>query len=361
MRRGRIIPLLLFVAMSVSLTGCSFLETVGGLADGKPTSFADINDLESGKAYVWNNKDVENIQDDLKTVPTKDVFFTCITGDYNFKKDELNEVSEYPRSIWIDSSKDESIPTVTSKNVLLYVSDEGIPDSIVFERFADYGYTIGISNLEADGGDHYYLTYADVEEDDYKHYIDMKSDAKELSNFSSIAKLYLDKAGKIKVDKEHVSEGGTVLGLEKDKFYVCEFYTGTYYQDFKLQANIHSFGSMERFVGYQYEFLHSNCIAITIPEYLKSGYYFVNGVGLFRYVADTDAGTYNGKAYDGAIDWNDPIILYNEDGTVKYDPSNPDYEEEAENEKNEDGADAGDEDFELEPAPTEETTETEEP
>ena len=78
---------------------------------------------------------------------------------------------------------------------------------------------------------------------------------------------------------------------------------------------------MEQFVSYDYEFLHSNCIKINIPEYFKSGYYFVQGVGLFRYVSEQDAKVYNGEAYDPGIDWNDPIILYDEYGVVIFDPS----------------------------------------
>ena len=50
----------------------------------------------------------------------------------------------------------------------------------------------------------------------------------------------------------------------------------------------------------------------------------MNGVGLFRYVAEEDAKKYNGKAYDENINWNEPMILYNEDGTVLFDPSDPD-------------------------------------
>ena len=126
------------------------------------------------------------------------------------------------------------------------------------------------------------------------------------------------------MNKDTVSDGGTVIKLKKDKTYTCEFYTGTFYQDFNLQANIHSFGSFERFVSYDYEFMHSNFIAVKIPDYFVSGYYFVNGVGLFRYVSDSDAGKYNGEAYDENINWNEPMILYNEDGTVLFDPSDPD-------------------------------------
>lgn len=313
---------LVAVLMASTLSGCSLFETMSGISEEKPTSFSDVNDLESGKAYVW--KDAEG--DDISKKHLKDVFYTCITGDINFSGDELAETYEYPRSIWVGEDEDNLIPTVTSKDKLLYVSETTVPTSIVFERFADYGYTIGVSNLTADGGEHYYFLYAEADENDYKHYVDMESDAAQLIAFDSVTRLYLDKVGDEKVNKETVSDGGTVLGLSKGKKYTCEFYTGTYYQDFKLEANIHSFGSLERFVSYDYEFLHSNCIAISIPEYFKSGYYFVNGVGLFRYVSDDDLKTYNGKAYDEDIDWNDPIIIYDENGFVIYDPSDPDAE-----------------------------------
>jgi hypothetical protein len=319
----KIVSVLMISLMAASLGGCGFFDTLGGLNSGKATSYSDVSDLESGKAYVWHHEGAD-IKDDLSSDVGKDVFFTCITGDYNFKNKELEEVTEYPRSIWIDSNTDSDIPTVTSSDCLIYVSSTEVPSSIVFERFADYGYTIGVSNMEADQGGHYYLIYSDVYEDEYKYYIDTKSDAAQLTDIEIITKLYLDKVGSTKVDEKNVSDGGTVLGLKKDKTYTCEFYTGTYYQDYNLTANIHSFGSLERFVSYDYEFMHSNFIVIQIPEYFRSGYYFVNGVGLFRYVSDADAGKYDGEAYDAAINWNDPIILYNEDGTVKYDPSNPD-------------------------------------
>lgn len=300
--------------MASMLTGCGLFKTVLGLSDNKQTTFTDVNDLESGKAYVLHDGK----------------YYTCISGDYNFKKKELEEVTEYPRSIWVDSSIDSQIPTVKAGDKLIYVSNENVPDSIVFERFADYGYTIGVSNMIADLGGHYYITFVDVEDDDYKYFIDMKSDASQLTELEAITKLYLDQVGKDKVTKENVSDGGTVLGLKKDKTYTCEFYTGTYYQDFNLKANIHSFGSFERFVSHDYEFMHSNYIAIEVPDYFVSGYYFVHGVGLFRYVSKADEGRYNGEAYDAAINWNDPMILYNEDGTVKYDPSDPDRAEDIE-------------------------------
>ncbi len=329
--------LIAILLITCTLSGCGLFETVAGVDSKKGTSFSDVYELESGMAYVWNHEG-GSIQEDIETVPDKEVYFSCIKGNYNFKKKELDEVAQYPRSIWINSHSDHQIPTVTEGDCLLYVSESEVPEAIVFERFADYGYTIGVSNLVADAGGHYYMTFADTEEDDYKYYIDLKSDAEQLTKLPLIPKLYLDQVGTTKVEETTVSKGGTVLGLEKDEQYGCEFYTGTYYQDFILTANIHSFGSMERFVSFEYEFMHSNFISIAIPDYFVSGYYFVNGVGLFRYVSAEDADAYNGGAYDAEIEWNEPLILYNQDGTIQYDPSNLETSESIE-----DMSDAGDE------------------
>ena len=324
----KIFSLVHICAMCITLSGCGVFETLSSFSKGQPTSFSDVNDLESGKAYVWHHEG-GNIYEDIKKTQSKAVFFGCIKGDNNFQDKAMEDSMNYPRTIWMDSNTDKNIPTVTSEDKLLYVSSTLVPDSFTFERFADYGYTIGVANMIADGGGHYYIEYAVADEDDYKYYLDLESDAAQLTELDIITKLYLDKVGDIKVTEDSVSDGGTVLGLTKDKKYKCEFYTGTYYQDYALTANIHTFTSMESFTSYDYEFAHSRFIVIEIPDYFKSGYYMLNGVGLFRYVADEDIVTYNGEPYDSNINWNDPIILYDKDGSVIYDPSNPEiYEEE---------------------------------
>lgn len=342
---GGIVIVLIIVAVVIApLFGIDLFATVSGTAEGTPNSFSSVDALKSGKAYVWHHEG-GNIEDDLEGDVGEAVFFSCITGEYNFKKEELGVSLEHPRSIWFDSTTDSQIPTVKSGDKLIYVSSTEVPDSIQFERFADYGYSIGISNMVPDLGGHYYFVFANTDEDDYKYSIDMKSDAAQLAELQAITKLYLDKVGDKRITESEISDGGTVLGLKKDKTYKCEFYTGTFYQDFNLTANIHCFSSLERFTSYNYEFMHSNFIVIEIPEYFKSGYYFVNGVGLFRYVASGDEARYNGKPYDENIDWNDPIIEYDDDGIVIYDPSDPDFMERQEEMELEDKSDKGEEEF----------------
>ncbi|MDD3138851.1 MAG: hypothetical protein PHX08_07765 [Lachnospiraceae bacterium] len=321
---GIVTAVVIAIIVGNKIFSIDLFATLMGESKGAVTNFCNVNELESGKAYVWHHEGGD-IKEDLSSACEKPVFFTCIKGDYNFKNQEMEEAIEHPRSIWVSSKEDDSIPTVTKDDLLIYVSSTEVPDGILFERFADYGYSIGISNMVADGGSHYYFEYAAVDEDDYKYCIDMNSDAAQLSELEAITKLYLDKVGNTKVREDNVSDGGSVLGLTKDKTYVCEFYTGTYYQDFKLTADIHSFSSMERFTSYEYEFMHSNFIVVSIPDYFKSGYYFVNGVGFFRYVTDKDVSNYNGKAFDENIEWNDPVIVYNENGEIIENPSDPDF------------------------------------
>ncbi len=318
----KVVSSLLLLSISVSLSGCGLFETLEGQEEKRENEFSNVYELKSEAAYVWKNNGRGDIKKDLSEKRSgKPVFFSCPKGDINFAGNEMADIDEYPRSIWIASDKDDEIPTVTSDDALIYISDTKVPEEIVFERFADYGYSIGVSNMEADGGGHYYFTYAETDEDDYKYYVDLNSRAKDICSFDTISRLYLDKVGEDLVTEENVSDGGTVVGLQKDKEYVCEFYTGTFYQDFKLPASIHSFGKLERFISYDYEFLHANCIKIKIPEYFKSGYYYIQGAGLFRYVTDIDAEIYDGKAYDPDIDWNEPIIKYDEYGVIIYDPS----------------------------------------
>ncbi len=61
-RIKRVVAVLLAAAMTVSLSGCGLFETMSGMSKDKPTSFSNVNDLESGKAYVWKDAEGDDIQ-----------------------------------------------------------------------------------------------------------------------------------------------------------------------------------------------------------------------------------------------------------------------------------------------------------
>ena len=317
----KILMILLIVLGALALayvfisTGVIKLETVGADQE-TPTTIISVEDLEDGCYYVWHNEKTTDITEDLKGTVDKDVFKICPGGEVNWEKNSFVN-----HTVWFTSANDKEIPTLYPGDQLLYISSTYVPyEGISWERFADYGYTIGVANLEGDKSGHYRITNAG-DKNGYAGYVYPGSDATVLETFSEVSNVFIDKIGSVKIRDDFVSDGGTVSGLEKNKKYVCEWYTGTYYQDFEMTANIHAFCSMETFTTYDYDFLHSNCIAISIPSWLKTGYYYLDGIGFFRYLSDSDAKQYNGEAYDANIDWNDPIIIYDENGFVKYNPT----------------------------------------
>lgn len=291
------------------------LETVGS-DEATVTNASSVDELEDGCFYVWHNDKTDDITEDLENAPSMDVFKLCPSGDRNWDKD----TTDVGHVLWFDSVTDVDIPTLYEGDELLYVSSTEIPsEGISWERYADYGYSIGVANLISDESGHYHINNPDGK--GYTGYIYEKSDATELNQFTAVSNLFLDKVGKSAVRDNLVSDGGTVSNLEKNGSYVCEWYTGSFYQDFEMIANVHPFCMFETYTTYDYEFLHSSCISIEIPKWFKTGYYYANGIGLFRYVKGGDSKVYNGEAYDASIEWNDPIIIEDENGNVLYDPS----------------------------------------
>ena len=321
---------LLFIAgyMVTGLTACSAPTVGSNTPENEQNNKITADELEDGCLYVLNGDGKTDIKEALEKNKTLK-FKKCPQGDVNFDlKDTNNSDSSVDDSnaVWFADDTDKAIPTPYEGDYLLYVSSTETPDPIQFVRYADYGYTIGISNLETQNNNgHYFLM---IDEDDYTTYIDKNSDAAAITAFKDVNNLYLDKVGDMDINNSTVSDGGTVTGLKKGEAYKCEFYTGSYYQDFKLTANVRSFGYLEDFTTYNYKFLHSSCIKIDLPNYLKSGYYYVKNLGMFRYVSNKDKNAYNNKAYDTAIDWNDPIIVI-KDGQVLEDPTDPDTDENA--------------------------------
>ncbi|MDO4966117.1 MAG: hypothetical protein Q4E51_05355 [Lachnospiraceae bacterium] len=312
-------------------TGVIRLDTADSMQEELPEAIISVEDLEDGKFYVWHDNQY-SLEHDLEGAVDPDVFKICPEGTVNWVKNKNAN-----HTIWFSSDEDNDIPTLFPGDQLIYVSKTSTPgenDSILedgnikWERYADYGYSIGVANLSADKSGHYYIEYNS--DHGYEGFINKKTNAKDVSDFKNFvgSRIYIDKVGNQDVRNGLVSAGGTITGLTKNADYLCKWYKGTYVSDFKLSANSHVFSILESFMTHNWEFvandtnlsdIHS-CITITIPNHFKSGYYYIAGTGLFRYVSMEDISIYNGSAYDPHVNWNDPIILYDEHGLVMYDP-----------------------------------------
>lgn len=331
--------LIIFIGIMVVFTifyalyssGVISFETAEDMESNKSDILITIDDLENDRFYVWHDTQY-SLEQDLSGTSDPSVFTICPEGTNNWDKNK-----SVNRTIWFSSGEDEKIPTLYPGDELIYVSQTSVPGesesalengNIKWERFADYGYSIGVTNLTADKSGHYYISYDS--DAGYAGYINELTDARDVAEFKNFAgsKIYLDKVGDVDVREGLVSDGGTILSLNQDNEYLCKWYKGTYVSDFKLTANVHVFCSMESFSTVEWEFVSNDsnlnhirsCITITIPEELKTGYYYISELGFFRYVNMDDISLYNGKPYDPTVNWNDPIILYDVHGQVMYNP-----------------------------------------
>ena len=311
--------IVLFVAVVFLLFNLNFLsfpemETMDKEKE-SPKYVMSVDDLENERFYIWHNDKESNIKKDLSGTTSIKTFKKCPEGKRNWDNDDFG----ISHTLWFNLSNDIDIPVCYPEDKLIYISSSKIPfEGIQWERFGDYGYTIGVANLIGDKSGHYHIENSN---NGYESYLNPDSDAIQLQKFTNVSELFIDKLGNVSVRENFVSDGGTLFGLNKGTKYVCEWYSGTFFQDYEMTADTHAFCSLETFTTYDYEFLHSNCISIDIPAWLKTGCYYVNGIGFFRYISENDMYKYNGKAYDPNIDWNDRIIIYDENDFLLYDPS----------------------------------------
>ena len=306
-------------------------ETAADSEDEKAKTLISVDDLENDKFYIWHDSK-HTLGEDLAGTSNPSVFTICPEGTVNWNKNK-----RAGRTIWFSTAEDSQIPTLYPGDELIYVSQTSVPGesssaiengNIKWERFADYGYSIGVANLTSDKSGHYYIEYDS--DAGYAGFINDLTDARDVAEFKNFvgSRVYLDKVGNIDIREGLVSEGGTILNLSKDSEYLCKWYKGSYVSDFKLTASVHVFSSLESFTTVGWEFVSNDnnlshirsCITITIPKELKSGYYYISDIGFFRYVSIDDISRYNGNPYDPAVNWNDPIILHDANGQVMYNP-----------------------------------------
>ena len=74
---GIVVAVIVAIVVGCQIFGVDLFATLSGESATIPTEFNDVNDLSSGKAYVWHLEG-GNHEDELSTAVDKNVFFTCI-------------------------------------------------------------------------------------------------------------------------------------------------------------------------------------------------------------------------------------------------------------------------------------------
>ncbi len=288
MRKKTLIISILAYTLLFCVTGCGKRKAKNQEEDkdkNKVEAIENMDELKDGRFYVYKGK---------KYYPVYMKNSSFETSDDNINTSQNDNRTLYFNDDW------ENIPTLYEGDSLIYYTAENLNETFVIERFEDFGYSVGLSNLERLESGRYAFSTVKEDKDSSSGknpYINPNSNASQLFEIEQ-TQVIIDNIGGAQLRSGNISRGGVIIGLEKDKYYDTDVYTGSIMKKYDLKADTRMLTSMEIYSITDYTFLRSKILKINLPEYFNSGYYMVNGQGIFRYVA--------GKEYTDKTDFNIP-------------------------------------------------------
>lgn len=291
--------------LSAILCGCSALRKEESKAEIGPLDQTNnAGKLYDGQYYVWHDEEQSNIEKDINCDGSK-------FKDYNYKifkpvytDEELSDI------VMMLDKNDENIPVYREGDCLLYYSETKLPTSFSFTKYYDHGYSLGI--------------YGITENIKYSGQYVLKSDGKIKkgssvqkirSLFENVSKVSITSIGEISPSPNNISTIGSLKGLIQGSQYEVCVYAGTnrYILD-KAVVDTRIFSEMESYTGYTYRMVSDGVMVIDIPPYFESGYYSINGAGIFKYVKDSDEDDFNVSIDPEAVDaYEQELILKQEE------------------------------------------------
>ena len=201
----RLITITLCIAATLSLLAC------GGSSNS--TSQKDTNQIKSLKDGVYYVRQ----QNTNKCTP---VYF----GNATFDSGSVKTSSDAKRILWFKDDFDK-IPTLYKGDSLVMHSKDKFEEKMIFERFEDYGYTIGICGMEELKSGRYSIS-TDISDactypgGDTDEILKLASEGKcDTVTLDTVGNRDVRAVGKDNETSSFLSRSGTLKGLEKDKSY----------------------------------------------------------------------------------------------------------------------------------------------
>ena len=265
------------IGMSM-LTGCAGLEEKTTEKEEQTFDIKKVvKGLDDGGYYVVHNN-----------VPKK-IYFGNATYDEGSITTSVDPDAETDRAMWYTEDY-KKIPTMYDGDVLIYYSTEELAEEFNFERYEDLGKTVGVSGLKKTKSGRYKFEVSENSKFVYPNH-----DTSKLLNFSQES-VILDEIGGQSIREDNISRCGSIYGLPADKTFKCKVYGGTEVTNMNFKSDVRAFASYQDYVSNDYTFLSTNIIKVNIPEWFNTGYYCLDGEGMFRYVI--------GDKYDKKTDFN---------------------------------------------------------
>ena len=277
------------ISLTCILSGCSSTDNSVEKPEVIESGYTDYDKiLDEGEFYVRHSDGT---------------YEKTYLGKAAFASGNVNTEPDPTKVAWYKDDFD-NIPTLYEGDSLIFYTQEELNETFTYERFKDYGYSIGLRNLEVTPSGRYAVK-TEAEKDEKKIIAYPEGDTSEIEQLTN-KNVIIDTIGGVKIrdnkDDENafsfLTEAGTIGGLEEGATYRAEIYEGTIQHVYNFTADVRILGETEVIKSTDYDFESTTIIHLNIPESWNSGYYMINGKGLFRYV--------KGDSYDDNTDFNIP-------------------------------------------------------
>lgn len=274
MRRNYLFLAAAIAAAAVMASGCRKKEPEPAGPVEQSLTAVTVNDLRSGCYYVKNGGDFYELPTEgMNFDPAKPAETTTAQPSGIIRKD-ANRIVDYVY-------KDTAIPTLYKNDQLVFKASGNVP-AFTWERFNDQGYSIGLYGLNASSAGKIQFENGKSGNDGTSSITAALAGA--LSEGMTLDNGFvLDKINGASLTGDNLRDGGIVAGLTKDAVANCDLYVGTSLISASATADMRAFTSFELYTTDLYSNSPDGYAIIDIPDYLKSGYYFINNSGLVKY------------------------------------------------------------------------------
>ena len=250
-------------AISVLVSSCAL-----------PDIFFRQHGFGDGAYSVETERNVNNLEDQGYYVRKNDgTYQKLYIGDTNFR----GNADATRRVVWFGKDYDK-VPVMQKGESLVYRSATEFTPRFSVERFQDLGYTLGICTMTPTSAGRYRFST-----NPRARCIDINSSAGDLYNLGEHY-VTMEMIGDTQLRMGNISLAGTIVGLERGKTYSADIYIGTEVLSYNIVADVRAMLSMENDTITEFTYEKGKVISFSFPDYYNSGYYYVNGYGMVKYV-----------------------------------------------------------------------------
>lgn len=185
---------------------------------------------------------------------------------------------------WFTQPYDDLIPTFEKGDQIIFYSETERPSSYTIYKMTDYGYTLGIMfNVQSNEGD---LTRPNI--------ISFGGQYNPTSIVESVvtnaigntsAEIQITEINQKDFKSTLLVDDSFLKGLTEQTMYNIGFYCGTVFKEVMVKSDTHLFVQERSMVSSNYTELKDKYFNIDLPANMETGYYFIEGVGLFHYIS----------------------------------------------------------------------------